>query len=581
MSEKYDHHPKQKAKQRDDFTPEEVAYYTATFNAKNEYLSEYYSKLTPKEFYRGIFPEGTFEHCNNMNEHKPNGILSILVDKERRGRSYNRLLFDDLGMLDYVAGKEFVIASPIAFSGRTRSSKMAYQFYGMAIDLDGVEVDNVKDLIYQMENEVIPMASYIVNSGTGLHIYYVFEYPVPALPAYFDSFNALKKALSEIIWNQYTSTEKKKQFQGIFQGYRVPGTQSKFSEDCIVTAFKVGDKVTVNYLNSFVSDKDKADFDDMNYTSLSEAKELWEDWYNRRIIKNEPVGSYKLSEKEKARRRRWFETWKEKMMKGAYDGNRHYCIGVLFNYAMKAEIPLEEALEYALEMVPEFNKLTTKPGNTFTEDDVYAAEIYYDRKFIKMGRKGIERMTGIDIGETKRNHRSQKDHLKRARAMRDLSLSEQGRSWTDGRPDKRKIIEEWRKNNPLGSKNQCIKETGISKPTVYKWWDAKEYEKKYELRERMIDDIRALITKNDWHTDLPDHYIIKGDPDMLSKMEYLYNNGASDISIITKEEEEMLKKLNDLLKDKYWDDWADDMAYGMQVANSDALDHSIEGWNNN
>ena len=576
MSEKYDHHPKQKAKQRDDFTPEEVAYYTATFNAKNEYLSEYYSKLTPKEFYRGIFPEGTFEHCNNMNEHKPNGILSILVDKERRGRSYNRLLFDDLGMLDYVAGKEFVIASPIAFSGRTRSSKMAYQFYGMAIDLDGVEVDNVKDLIYQMENEVIPMASYIVNSGTGLHIYYVFEYPVPALPAYFDSFNALKKALSEIIWNQYTSTEKKKQFQGIFQGYRVPGTQSKFSEDCIVTAFKVGDKVTVNYLNSFVSDKDKADFDDMNYTSLSEAKELWEDWYNRRIIKNEPVGSYKLSEKEKARRRRWFETWKGKMMKGAYDGNRHYCIGVLFNYAMKAEIPLEEALEYALEMVPEFNKLTTKPGNTFTEDDVYAAEIYYDRKFIKMGRKGIERMTGIDIGETKRNHRSQKDHLKRARAMRDLSLSEQGRSWTDGRPDKRKIIEEWRKNHPSGSKNQCIKETGISKPTVYKWWNLDEY----ELREQMIKEITALISKNGWHYDLPDHYVIKGDPDMFTKMEQLYNDDVSDISIITKEEEEALKKLNILLEAKHWDDWAEDMAYGMAASKSDALDHSIAGWEN-
>ena len=119
-------------------------------------------------------------------------------------------------------------------------------------------------------------------------------------------------------------------------------------------------------------------------------------------------------------------------------------------------------------MVPELNKLTTKPGNKFTEDDVYAAEVYYDRKFIKMGRKGIERMTGIDIGETKRNHRSQKVHLEEARAIRDVRMAREGRKWTDGRPSKRTIVDEWRKNNPLGSKNMCIKETGLSKHTVYK-----------------------------------------------------------------------------------------------------------------
>ena len=36
------------------------------------------------------------------------------------------------------------------------------------------------------------------------------------------------------------------------------------------------------------------------------------------------------------------------------------------------------------------------------------------------------------------------------------------------------IIQEWRKSNPNGSRYACIKETGISKPTVYKWWDGQE-----------------------------------------------------------------------------------------------------------
>ena len=80
-------HPKQYAKQRKDFTEEEVAYYTRTFNEKNKYMSSEFKELTPKEFYRSIFPKGTFEQFNNMSEHKPNGILSILYDEEQGGRS--------------------------------------------------------------------------------------------------------------------------------------------------------------------------------------------------------------------------------------------------------------------------------------------------------------------------------------------------------------------------------------------------------------------------------------------------------------------------------------------------------------
>lgn len=41
-----------------------------------------------------------------------------------------------------------------------------------------------------------------------------------------------------------------------------------------------------------------------------------------------------------------------------------------------------------------------------------------------------------------------------------------------GRPDKKDQIIQFRKNNPTANKNQCIKATGISKMTVYKWWNA-------------------------------------------------------------------------------------------------------------
>ena len=42
----------------------------------------------------------------------------------------------------------------------------------------------------------------------------------------------------------------------------------------------------------------------------------------------------------------------------------------------------------------------------------------------------------------------------------------------NGRPSKEKDIITWRIQHPLGTKAECIKETGISKKTVYKYWAA-------------------------------------------------------------------------------------------------------------
>lgn len=43
-----------------------------------------------------------------------------------------------------------------------------------------------------------------------------------------------------------------------------------------------------------------------------------------------------------------------------------------------------------------------------------------------------------------------------------------------GRPDKAKIVEEWRESNPLGTKAECERDTGLSRHTVLKWWSVGE-----------------------------------------------------------------------------------------------------------
>lgn len=449
-------------------------------------------RVDPMEYYRDMFPEGSFETCTweerideagNVTkvavtgiDQKPNGMISVINDKEQRGRSYTRIVFDDLEEIKNNMDQEKALISPIGFSGRKRQSKLAYCFFGMTIDLDNVGIDQLNDLIYQMQNGVLPMATYLVHTASGFHVSYLFETPIPAMPQYFESLNRLKHDISEQVWNKYTSRDTKKQFQGIFQGFRMAGTPTKLGEAYRSSVYRLGEKVTIRELNSFADKENRCVFDDIKHISLDEAHELWADWYERRIVEGRPIGDYKLTEKEKIRRRAWYESWKERIKKGAFDGNRHYCIGVLFNYGMKSEIPIEDVLEDALAMVDDLNLLTEKPTNQFTEDDVYAAMVYYDRRYIKMGRDGIMRLTKIDIGETKRNNQKQKDHLEEARAIRDIRMRRQGKDWRNknGRPigsgTKQEQIGAWQREHPNGTKAQCIKETGISKPTVYKWW---------------------------------------------------------------------------------------------------------------
>ncbi len=69
----------------------------------------------------------------------------------------------------------------------------------------------------------------------------------------------------------------------------------------------------------------------------------------------------------------------------------------------------------------------------------------------------------------KRNWRKQEQHLKIARATRDIVHS----NWREGngRPSAQARVYEWRQQHPEGRKADCHRETGLDPKTVRKWWD--------------------------------------------------------------------------------------------------------------
>lgn len=434
-----------------------------------EYLTQYFEEVEPKDFYRSIFPEGELEKRGKQIKGKYNGVAVELLPKEdekEKANSIRYLLTDELDALDTLLESDnFIIVSPISYAGRSRKSDNARYIYAIAIDLDGItNTDYLNDLFYQIDNEILPRPTYTVFSGNGLHLYYQLDTAVACYKNISRQLKKLKDGLTRIIWNKYTTEDyNKPQIQSLFQGFRMVGGITK--QGLRTKAYLTGDKVSIEYLNSFVDKQEQATqlTYKSNYT-LAEAKEKFPEWYERRIVNKEPRGTWEANEAV-------YEWWKRMLKRYITEGHRYYGLMCLSAYAKKCGIGREQLEADAFGFVEHMEKLTVKETNHFTRADVLSALEAYNDNYITLPIDTITSITGIQIEKNKRNGRTQAEHIKIMNFIREEVNGNKDWRNKDGRPVVAKaIIEEWQAANPSGTKAECIRATGITRPTVSRYW---------------------------------------------------------------------------------------------------------------
>ena len=466
-------------------------------NTMTEWLSQFFDEVEPKEFYREIFPEGSFQKKGEFRESESddwiyNGIM-VSVAKEKRDDGSQKvkkyIVTDDLDVIDEV-GKtdDFCLMSPISYVGKNRTADRARFLYAFAVDLDRLKMkgDDPIGLRTLWNNHIetadrIPKPTFIVSSGTGLHLYYVLTDPVAMFQDTSKRLQDLKRDLTSLIWHDSIvdiESVKDIQQEGIYQGFRVPGTITKKGDR--TRAFLTGERITIGellrYTEGFRKSRERLEesqFVKKKSLTLAKAKELYPDWYQRRIKDKEPKGSWHVS-------RNVYEWWKEEIQKGAVVGHRYYCMMMLAVYARKCSmydpkhnpdpVTKEDLERDAFGLLDHMESLTNDEDNHFTTGDVLDALEAFNEKWITYPRNSVEFKSGIRIKANKRNGRKQKDHIKLMNYVRDEI--NQNTDWREGngRKPKKDIVEEWLLRNPDGTKADCIRETGLSKPTVYKWW---------------------------------------------------------------------------------------------------------------
>lgn len=441
-----------------------------------------FTEVTAIEMYTDIFKLGQ-HYIQTCNE--PAGLFKTnpiaIVDDGHATRQV--IMFEDQfeERLNSFANYKAAYMSCLTYWGKRNLSDSQSKMYAMIFDLDGIGDKRLSHFIDGFHCGIYPVPNYIVMSGSGIHIYYVFENPISLYPNTKQQLKELKYALTELIWNPDTSRIKVPQYQGINQSYRIPGTHAK-KKGVIARAFRLGEHPTsIEYLNSFVPKEKQVQFSKLypeSTVTLEEAKSLWPDWYQRRILNEEPKQGWKTN-------RIVYDWWKNKIFQSAEYGHRYFCVMALAIYAIKCGVSYDELERDARAFKKLLNVIHSE--DPFTEDDMNAALECYDQRYITFPREDISRLTGIDIPKNKRNHRTAWEHLqaetwevdgaqidnpcKKNRERAWSAAREEGR--ITGRPKgsgtKQSIVVDYFQRNPSATIAQAHEDTNLSKTTIQKW----------------------------------------------------------------------------------------------------------------
>lgn len=387
----------------------------------------------------------------------------------------------------------FVVMSPVSYIGKRRIDRNARYLYAIAIDIDKVDAKNVENLIDLSDPKIeyygmCLQPQIIVNSGGGIHTYYLLETPQPLVGSMKRVLDAIKKGITHKLWNRRTSHIKDTeiQYQTISQAYRIPGSKTKFGEK--VTAWlNLNPDVPAYYSmeglldsrrggtaclsNDTVEQLKNNTYRPNEYTK-EQCKELFPEWYHRKVeLGRKENKCSKLS-------RGVYDYWKSQIGNpDLSEGHRYNYLRVLVFKGKNCGVPREEVHRDVLSFVPYLDKLTKNKGNHFTVEDAEAAMKSYNDKYCTCNWTYINTITGLKLGENPNSRRrgdrwiGQEKHLRRAAFVRDVECRLKD-TWRNGNGAKSKesIVREWQVANPEGNKSQCAKDTGLSRSTVIKWW---------------------------------------------------------------------------------------------------------------
>lgn len=445
-------------------------------------LENQFAEVRGEEFYEEIFPDNEVSGENSQDYSKPNAIF-LWRDGNRQRR---RIMLQDTweeDYLEYVDGNPRALCSGLVYRGRANRLDNAQRMNALIFDLDGVGDMELSILLRRCEQppealRSLPMPTFIVASGTGLHLYYQLDEPIDLFPAVKQQLKCLKDDLTYRLWDKGGTTQLDSiQYQGIAQTFRMVGSvNEKYGNR--LRAFRTGEPLSLEIINAYViRPENRVDLFCRRLrgvTPMDEAKKKWPDWYQKKVVEGQDFSErWDIAGKVHGSDPYALYHWWIRQATKIKGGHRYFFMFCMVAYARKCGVPYSQLQE---DMKDVYDYLKTIPHKSpLTKEDMKSALKAWKKDFYNLRLHDIERLTEVSIPRNKRNGRTRADHVKLMNFVRD-EINGHKDTWRkgNGRPkgssQQKQIVEQWQALHPDGRKADCIKETGLSKPTVYKWW---------------------------------------------------------------------------------------------------------------
>lgn len=473
-------------KRWEELSPEEMM---ADFDWKSDILDAYGEEVSCDTFYQDyLFYElyaGEIE-----GDYK---ILLTEYDAQENSKSH-KIDVDEI--CDFLHLNDVAI-SPCLFYSNWRMKKLLNYVSAFVLDIDKLRPENLQRFLMLFDEGRLLRPTFIANSGSGVHFYYLLDEMLRCDPKYREANNLIATEIYKKLYDDVIIKEKwlDAQRHWVGQDYRVVNSKTKLNQRSRI--FKTGDTYTIEELMEHyqieIDPKKRYATKSMIKYATNIAKDLdleLPDFENSKetydFIKEHKDAAYLVREqkrqlkqaKQKGKKPRKATTWYKNtlhyMRDHTHPGYRFSSMKALAIIAFKENVPRESFVDDIEELAEYWSNYDWK-GDNFNTRNVEAIVRLFDGavRYSNTSAETLEEWLGYEFKRigVKRNGRSREEHLIVMNKMKEVKKL-LGENVNDGRPEKSKIVEKWRKEHPGGKKADCIRETGLSKPTVYKWWEA-------------------------------------------------------------------------------------------------------------
>lgn len=404
----------------------------------------------------------------------------------------------DVDEIDEYLHLNDVALSPCLFWSNWRRKDLLNYVGAFVLDIDKLRPMHLQRFFKLFEEGRLLTPTFIANSGSGVHFYYVLDKMLKV-----DSVNnGANNLIAEEIYNRlYADVIKKEHWRDaqrhwLGQDYRVVNSRTKLN--LVSQIFKIGEvypveelieyydikqvkrkkryasKAQIDYATNIAKDLkiEVPDFED--YAATSEfIKTFKDEAYKVRVTRRElrEQKEKKTKKKKQKKTRSWYRDTLAYMHDNTRAGYRFSSMKALAVIARVESVTREKFVADIKELAAYWGTKDWN-GDNFNQRNVEAIFRFFDQKY-KAKPETLEEWLGYEFKRigVKRNDRSREVHLKLARnqlrMLREIGETSVGRPLDSG--TKKELVKKYIKKHPEASVTEIANALGVSRTTVYKW----------------------------------------------------------------------------------------------------------------